>query len=444
MDNLLQTEKVYTVLELNTIVRDVIRSEFPNYIWVAGEIQGLRPERSKRHIYFELVQKHVKEDSIAAKVKIALFAGRRPLIQRRIQEAEGAFELKNDIEVKLLCEVSLHPPTGQYSLIVIDIDTVYTLGKVAQNRLKIIEDLKKQGLLDKNKLQNIPPIPLNIGLITAYDSAAYHDFTNELKISGYSFKILAYNCHMQGGLVEADVVEALGFFNKLDLDKLDVIVITRGGGSIADLSYFDNKKIAQTIANSNFAVISAIGHQINTTIADMVSHTFYKTPTKAAQFLTEKIKEAEDNINYLQEEIIKRADSFVADKRGELQNLTVKMESQSLKYFRLHREELLSKKHKVLSAWRFFLSEKKDSLKIAARDLRSSLVGIFKHLKDNLKYKEGKLKILDPKNILKRGYSITFKGKRAVKSIDDIAEGDMIRTVLYKGSIESKVKKVKD
>ncbi|UCG35259.1 MAG: exodeoxyribonuclease VII large subunit, partial [Candidatus Omnitrophota bacterium] len=235
LNNLSKTEKVYSVLELNTVVRDLIRAEFPDYIWVCGEIQGLRPERDKKHTYFELVQKHSEADEIIAKVRIALFSNRKPVIFERIQKTEMPFELKNDIEVKLLCEVSLHPPTGQYSLIAIDIDPIYTLGKVAQNRQRIIEELKKRGLLEKNKLCSIPTLPLKVGLITAFDSAAYHDFVNELSSSGYGFKVRAFNCHMQGKNVEKDVLRALGYFNSLSLDKLDVIVITRGGGSTADL-----------------------------------------------------------------------------------------------------------------------------------------------------------------------------------------------------------------
>ena len=140
MDSLFKMQKVYTVLELNNQVRSVIQREFPEQIWVCGEIQGLRPDRSKKHTYFELVQKGSEGEGIVAKVKVALFAGHKPAVERRVLETKGAFELKNDIEVKFLSEVSLHASSGQYSIIVVDLDPVYTLGKVAQNRLKIIED----------------------------------------------------------------------------------------------------------------------------------------------------------------------------------------------------------------------------------------------------------------------------------------------------------------
>ena len=434
-------EKVFTVLELNTVVRELIQTAFPQSIWVCGEIQGLRPDRNKKHTYFELVQKEAEGDSIVAKVKIALFAGRKPLIEKRLKEAEKGFELKNDIEVKFLCEVSLHPPTGQYSLVVIDIDTVYTLGKVAQNRLKIIEDLKVRGFLEKNKLQHFPLLPLRVGLVTAYGSAAYHDFINELKSSEYSFKVLVQNCHMQGKLVEGDVVKALRFFNNLSPKKLDVIVITRGGGSTADLAYFDNKKIAESIAGSNFPIISAIGHQINTTITDMVSHTFCITPTKAAGFLVERIREAAENLDYLEEEIIRKSKDFVSSKKTELQSLAAKTESLSSRYFRIHQEELLDKKHNILSALKIALTQNREFLKRSLDSLNSSLDKIFKNSRDQLRYLDGKIKILDPGNTLRRGYSITLKGERAVKSINDLEESDLIKTILYQGSVISEVKK---
>ena len=94
--------KVFTVLEINSLVSGLLKDAFGAYIWVCGEIQGLRPDRDKLHTYFELVQKDADSDRIVAKVRVALFAGRKPLVERRISETKGAFSLKNDIEVKFL------------------------------------------------------------------------------------------------------------------------------------------------------------------------------------------------------------------------------------------------------------------------------------------------------------------------------------------------------
>jgi exodeoxyribonuclease VII large subunit len=172
----LKTERVYSILELNTTVRELIRIEFPDYIWVCGEIQDLR---QREHINFNLVQKHSHADEIIAQVSAVIFANITSHIFEKIKESGALFTLKDDIEVKLLCKVDLYAKAGKFSLTVIDIDPVYTLGKVAQAREKIIEDLRQRGLLEKNKLLSFPELPLKIGLITSSDSAAYHDFINE-------------------------------------------------------------------------------------------------------------------------------------------------------------------------------------------------------------------------------------------------------------------------
>ena len=290
MDNLFKTEKIYTILELNSSVRRLIKDEFPEAIWVCGEIQDFRASKDKRHIYFNFVQKHPEADEIIAQVNAKIFESHKPQILKRLQEISLGFELKNDIEVKLKCEVDLYAKQGSFGLIIVDIDPIYTIGKIAQGRQRIIEELKAKGLLEKNKSLSIPALALKIGLITAYESAAYHDVIDEFKKSRYGFTILAYDAFMQGKFVERDIVAALDFFNKFTKDELDVIMIARGGGSTADLSWFDNKKIAEAVAFSKFPIISAIGHEINISITDMVAHTSVKTPTKCAQFLVEKIK----------------------------------------------------------------------------------------------------------------------------------------------------------
>ncbi|MCF7917013.1 MAG: exodeoxyribonuclease VII large subunit, partial [Candidatus Omnitrophica bacterium] len=278
MDELVKTEKVYSILELNSLARAAIQDKFPKYIWVCGEIQDYRPYRSG-HIYFNCVEKDPDSDRIVAQVSAALFAPMVPKIFNKLKAVDEKFELKKDIEVKILCQLDLYVQRGQFQIKVVDIDPSYTLGKIAQNRQKIIAELKKKGLLDKNKAKIFPQLPLKIGLITSIDSAAYHDFINEIELSKFGFQVFAYGAHMQGKLVEPDVVEALDYFNSLDNQELDVIVVTRGGGSTADLSYFDSQKIAEKIATLKFPVVAAVGHQINTTIIDLMAHTSCKTPT---------------------------------------------------------------------------------------------------------------------------------------------------------------------
>lgn len=434
----LKTEKVYSVLELNNTVKKLIRMDFPDYVWVCGEIQDLRDRGT---INLNLVQKHPEANEIMAQVSAVIFENVKPQITKRIKEANGAFELKKDIEVKLLCKVDLYVKTGKFSLTVFDIDTVYTLGKMAQSRQKIIEELKAKGLLERNKLIEMPKIPLKIALITAPDSAAYHDVLDEFKKSKYGFRVYVYECYMQGKLVESDVTSALNFFNNLSSDELDVIIIARGGGSTADLSWFDNKKIAETVAMLKFPLISAIGHEINTSITDMVAHTFVKTPTKGAQFIVDRVREFIDSLTNIEDRIVSGVENFLGDSKKELGLVTAKCESSSMRYFQLHKEELASKKVNIFNFAKKLLSVRFQELLGNSDIFKLKLNTLFSGSRETIEHIESKVRLLDPKNVLKRGYSITLKDSKPIKSIDDINENDIIKTVLYDGSVSSKVEK---
>ena len=416
----MKESKVFTVLEINSLVSGILKDAFPGYVWVCGEIQGLRVQQGKNHIYFSLVQKDPNSDRILAQVDANLWAGNRPLIERRIRQARAEIELKDDIEVKFLCEVSLWAARGRYQLSVKDIDPVYTLGKVAQNRLKIIEELREKGLLEKNKLRQMPQVPLNIGLITACGSAAYHDFINELQISNYGFSVSVYNCHMQGKLVEPDIIKALNYFNWLSIGKPDAIVITRGGGSKADLSYFDSRKIAEAVAGSKFPVISALGHQIDNTITDLCVHTTCKTPTKAAGFLVERVRDFLEG----------------------LQNKALKMDSLVAGYFQLQKEEILDKQYRIFNQVKLLTAGSRQQLDTYFNDLKISINNTLKDCRQNIKYLQKNIMALDPKNTLRRGYSITRKKNSSLKSISGIKKGDLLETLLYDGSFTSSVKDV--
>jgi exodeoxyribonuclease VII large subunit len=438
MDNLfgLKTEKVYSILELNTAVRSLIRMEFPNYIWVCGEIQDLR-DRGAMNL--NLVQKHPEFDEIVAQVKAVIFENVKPQIVKRIKEVDSAFELKKDIEVKLLCKVDLYAKTGSFSLTVVDIDPIYTLGKMAQSRQRIIEELRLKGYLERNKALAMPQLPLRLGLITALDSAAYHDFIDELKKSSYGFSLSVYDCYMQGKLVETSILAALEFFNQYSYEELDVIVISRGGGSTADLSCFDNKKIAEAIATSKFPVISALGHQINTTIADLVAHTSVKTPTKGAQSLIEKVGVFVQELSRLEEHILEKAQDYLGDARKKLSDITVKIDSLLPRYFKVHANELVTRERDVQNIAKNLLATKHRELISDAEVLNLHTNKIFKDCRYTMQALEEKTRILNPKNVLKRGYSVTLKEGKALKSIDNINEGDIIKTLLYNGTIGSKV-----
>lgn len=443
MDNLVKTEKIYTILEINYALKELIRTEFPDYIWVCGEIKDLRINKHRKHINFSLVQKHPEANEIIAQIKAVIYQNLRPKLSERFQ-AEISCELKEGVEVKVLCRLNLYPRAGSYKLEVFDIDPVYTLGKLARMREKIIEDLKRKGILFKNKTLSLPPVPLNIGLITSFNSAAYHDFISELKKSGFGFKVFFFDSHMQGKNVEGDLTKALRFFNSLDKKELDLIVITRGGGSTADLSWFDSQKIAEEVAQSKFPILSAIGHEINLSVLELASHSYFKTPTKVARFIIERIEQFFLRLEELSRLLVEKASLNLERKAKSLELKTAKLERLIHSYFIFHKERITEARTLLKSLSFRSLVFKSRNLEREFLSFKMNLDLQFQVRKKSLNSLEDKLKLLDPRTILKRGFSITLKDKKALKDIKDLSLNDVVRTYLYTGEFLSRVEKLED
>lgn len=434
-----KTEKIYTVLEVNGLIKKSVKTAFPECIWVCGEIQDLR---QRQHINFTLCEKHSEADQVVAKIKAVIFEDNVSYIEHRLKQADLQLVLKQDIEVKLLCRVDFYPKSGHISLVVLDVDPVYTLGKIAQTRQRIIETLKEKGLLDKNKELQIPDVSLRVGLITSFDSAAYHDFFSELKNFGFGFKIQFYDSYMQGENVRRDVLKGLKFFNSLSRDDLDVIVITRGGGSTADLSWFDDEKIAEAIANSKFPVLTAVGHEINVTVADMVACSYYKTPTAIAQFLGYKVKEFIEGVEFFGEQILSTAQSVTKGTRESLVNNTVSFERFLLGYFEQSKETLAKISTHISAISERNILHRKFEVDSSVKNMMLFLSSFLAACKKDMSGIDEKINLLLPRNILKRGFSITYREDgKALRDTGQLRTGEVVRTVLSRGEFESKVVK---
>lgn len=443
MRGFLKTEKVFSILELNNAIKQIINHEFPDYVWVCGEIQDLRIRENKKHAYFNLVQKHPEIDEILAKVKAIIFEAAKVHIQYKLKTNNLSLFLRDGIEVKLLCRVNLYAKWGEYRLEVFDIDPVYTLGKVAQARQKILEELKKSGVLDKNKFCPLGVVSQNIGLITASNSAAYHDFLSELKKSGFKFTIFFIDCHMQGKFVETDILKALRYFNRLKEDCLDVIVITRGGGQTSELGVFDSRLIAQEVAKSKFPVISAIGHEINLSVLELASHSYFKTPTKVAHFLVERIKEFMQNIEALHEIILQKSASLLESKKKNLEIKTSKIFNLIQLYFLKHKQNLTKNETLITSQTCKIFKFNSHILHAAFKKIVANYKLNLSIKSRNLNAQEEKVKLLNPKNVLKRGFSITTAKSKALKNPSGLKKQQVIETVLYQGKLKSKVIEIK-
>jgi exodeoxyribonuclease VII large subunit len=436
-------EEFLTISELNRYIKDVLNAGFPQTLWICGEIQGYDRNKTKNHIFFELIEKDPTSKDIIARIGLVIFANRKATIDTILKQSENAFELKDDIEVKLACKVDFYAPHGAVRLIVESIDPIYTLGKLAQERQKLIVLLKEKGVLDKNKQLPLPLVPLRIGLITSDDSAAYNDFISELKNSAFGFKVYLRNTIMQGKKTEKDICEAID--ELLEIPSLDVIVITRGGGSLADLSCFDSQMIAEKIAVCPLPVLSGIGHEINTTITDLAAHTYAKTPTAIAQFCVEAVQrflqEMEEQLLRIQELV----EHKLSDEKERTKHAAFNLQSYATRYFQDHREVLL----RYVESLKYKPSDRlkglsKDIL-LQGNALKQAVKTRFE--KDQLRMKSYAkiVDIVNPVHTMKRGFSITRTlNGQLVRSLKDVSQKDVLLTQLSDGRVESLVKEVKN
>jgi len=434
-------DQTFSISQLNGFIRDVVQSGFPTSIWVTGEIQNYDRAKNRKHVFFELVEKDTTSSDIIAKIGLVIFERTKTTIQQTLQQSENAFDLKDDIEVRFLCRVDFYAPHGAMRLIVEDIDPVYTLGKLAQDKQKLMAALQEEGLVELNKRHTLSSVPLRIGLITAYDSAAYHDFCDELKQSGLGFQIFVADAVMQGKRCEPTVVAA--FKQLKQIKGLDVIVLSRGGGSLADLAAFDTRLIAEAIASAPYPVLTGIGHEINTSIADMVAHSSAKTPTAAAQMLIEQVRLFTERLNRARDAIFEGVDDLLHQERQQVKDIAVSLRSRVQDYFQEQKQALFDLSRRIKDAPEGHLADQRGGLKEVEMLLNQSIRLRFERLTSKIDHYSQLVRMVDPVNTLKKGFTISRNDQgKLIRQLADVHQNESITTETTDGQILSVVSSV--
>ncbi len=309
--------KVLSVRQVNDAISQAIDRAFPSTIWVRGEVQRFPPDAAQRkHLYFEL-QETGGSGAAEYQVAVALMGWDRQRygLSRYVDGTDPDFQIANKMEVCLQCKVDFYAKFGKISLKILGVDKTFALGKLEARRRETLAFLTAQGLLETNASVPMPELPLKVGLITSEGSAAHHDFMTGINGSGWAFEVKLQSAKMQGELLQAEVIAAIAAHSAAGVD---VIVITRGGGSRADLSWFDQKDLAVTVAQCSVPVITAIGHEIDSSIADVVAHHSCKTPTAAAEFLVELIDQAARRLDVATDQLARLSNRLLEQESGRL------------------------------------------------------------------------------------------------------------------------------
>ena len=426
---------VFTLTELNTAIKATLEIAFPEMVWVVAEISEIR-HNSKGHCYLELVER--EEEETLAQIRANIWAYTFRNLASKFEKATGE-SLKQGMKVLLQVTVTFHEVYG-LSLNVKDIDPTYSLGELARKKREVIERLTKEGLINLNKQIRLSLVPQRIAVISSETAAGYGDFINHLDDNPYGYKIFytLYQSLMQGQEAEASIIAALKQIRE-HIKLHDAVVIIRGGGSQIDLSCFDTYSLAVEVAKFPLPVITGIGHERDDTVVDMVAHTKLKTPTAVAEFLILWVNSFEERLLDAQKTLINRAKELLREENHRLQYLVQQFRHIVRERFNSELSKIETALHRLIHGTTQTIDGNNNNLKLDMNRLVSGLKILFQEHKNKIKHFDQAIRLLDPINVLKRGYSVTYLKEKAIKDSGDLQEGDIIRTKLYKGRVTSKV-----
>lgn len=408
-----------SITEVNELVKSILESEpLLNDIYVKGEISNIK-YHSRGHIYFSL-----KDEN--SKINAVFFNATGKLL----------FDPKDGDSVLIRGRINVYPVSGSYQIVVSEIK----LDGIG-NLYVLFEELKKklasEGLFDKEHKKKIPRFPEKIGVITAKEGAAVRDIITTINRRYPLCEIYLFPSLVQGEGAKENIVKMIKKANETDMD---VIILGRGGGSIEDLWAFNEEVVAREIYNSKIPIISAVGHEIDYTIADFVADLRAPTPTAAAELA---VKNIEDIENYLSDAIT-RMNAALSNKVDYYEEKINKYKSNyiinnPMKLFESKENRLNIIKEKLVNISSIFDIKEKEIEYIKERMLSAYKNNILKS-SNLLEKTKLKLDLINPNNILNKGYSIVKKDNKIIKSIKDIKIKDNINIVLSDGSILSEVK----
>ena len=456
MNNVALSLRQYTSEIANSIrTNPVLQSR-----WVIAELSDVS-ERGG-HCYMELVEKDDRGVTIA-RLRGTIWANNFAYkIKPKFEQITGQ-KFKSGLKVMLFGSASFHEQYG-LSFNITDVDPSFTIGDMERIRREIIETLTREGVVNYNRMLQMPRVPQRIAIISAKGAAGYGDFMNQLQSNpvGFKFYTHLFEATMQGETTSNSVIKALNDI-EMTIDLWDCVVIIRGGGATSDLNGFDNLELARRVATFALPVVVGIGHERDRTVLDDIANVRVKTPTAAAEWLIMCAQQTLDQALALANQVaryVKDRTSGASKQLSHIEGTIPIIAKQQIIKSKSNLAAIASAlpymtKNKILSANR--------TIDALARDVQHSAIGkisaaqtYLKTMSDalanaapkaianqdkRLKALENIVEALSPQKTLKRGFSLTKVNGKTVKSIDQLADNDVITTYLADGEITSVVNK---
>lgn len=437
------TNSVLSIEQLNRQIRQLIEGEL-GLVWVQGEISNFKAHTSGHH-YFSL------KDS-KSQISAVMFRGHNSRLK---------FKPVDGLEVIVRGRVSVYEPRGSYQIVCEMMEPVGAGAlQKAFEQLKL--KLKTEGLFEASRKRPMPTLPRHIAIVTSPTGAAIRDMLNVLNRRNRSVKVTLVPTIVQGEAAAPKICEALKL--AYQLPDVDAIIVGRGGGSIEDMWCFNDETLARLIAASPVPIISAVGHEIDFTIADFVADLRAPTPSAAAELvvkntgdLLHKVQSFEKMLLLGISKVLKfekqKLATFSAkliDPKRRLQDLHFRndelwsrLQQSAQSYFNKRRLQLQLTKEKLVSPIQV-IKQKRNRTEMVSFQLQTKLSRKVEQQKANVEKWMSMLDSLSPLKVVDRGYSVTLKKGVVVKSVDQVQKGDEIQIRLAKGELTATVKEIKN
>jgi exodeoxyribonuclease VII large subunit len=430
--------KVYSVSEVNEAIRKNLESKFPT-VWLKGEISNFKPHTSG-HFYFSLKDQKSQINAI-------MFRS----FNQRLK-----FRPESGMEVMVRGKITVYEPRGTYQIFCESMDPVGA-GAMQMAFEQLKKKLAAEGLFDAAKKRALPELPKQVALVTSPTGAAVRDMINVLNRRFKSLEIIVVPCLVQGDGAPKSIVEALKTAQQLP--NLDVVIVGRGGGSIEDLWAFNSEAVARAIAACRVPIVSAVGHEVDFTIADFVADLRAPTPSAAAELIVKNAGDLIERIQNLKSAIYQsikhqlevkgqQVSGFsgrLIDPQRNLQDLMLRCDelsarlNQSMRGFFKQTKMFIEIKKQKLKDPTVLIQNLKAKIETLNKQASSQLKTLLVQRREELKGFASLLESLSPLAILTRGYSIVKKAGAVVSKGAQLKSGDEVEIVLSDAKAKAKI-----
>lgn len=478
-----EEKQIFTLKQVANSIRKIIAERYQQNYWVQAEMHKLN-HTSKGHCYPELV--HKEDGQILAEMRGTIWASTYEQISRKFANTVKE-PLREGLNLLLLVKISFHPIYG-IGLEILDIDPTFSLGELQKERLETLRRLNEEGILNQNQQLPFPLLPKRIAIISIDSSKGLSDFysVTESNAWNYRFFFMLFPAQLNGDAAIESIQRQLKRIEKVK-HHFDLVLIIRGGGGEIGMSCYNNYHLAKAIATFPLPVMTGIGHSTNITVSEMVAYQNAITPTELAEKLIQCFHEFAVPLSEGKKTILRKTKTLIELKKNELrselrfigkvsENLLTKMNSRLIR----SSHQLQQQTKAALNAKNFTLEKQIQLVRSGSKNLQHAQrieldrfkanlgkfsMTFFDHenkrmaelkfqikpntdrLLENLKLRlqtsEKSIHLVDPIQVLKRGYSLTLKNGKLISENNPVLEGDLIETKTAREQIFSEVKTIK-